>query len=76
MYTQTRDLAATATWDDLLKRKAVRCGTAASVVEEITEAQEQYGHVIVSPAWQAGLPATARSATAIGTTRSGRVVRP
>jgi natural product biosynthesis luciferase-like monooxygenase protein len=43
MYTQTRDLAATASWDDLLHRKAVICGNADYVVEEITRVQEKYG---------------------------------
>jgi natural product biosynthesis luciferase-like monooxygenase protein len=43
MYTQTRDLAATASWDDLLHRKAVICGTADYVVEELTRAQDVYG---------------------------------
>ena len=43
MYTQTRDLAASASWDELLKRKAVICGDADYVVEEITRAQELYG---------------------------------
>jgi len=43
MYTQTRDLAATASWDDLLQRNAVICGDADYVVEELTKAQELYG---------------------------------
>jgi alkanesulfonate monooxygenase SsuD/methylene tetrahydromethanopterin reductase-like flavin-dependent oxidoreductase (luciferase family) len=43
MYVKTRDLAATAGWDDLLKRKAVICGDPDFVVEELTKAQEVYG---------------------------------
>jgi natural product biosynthesis luciferase-like monooxygenase protein len=43
MYAKTRDLAATAGWDDLLQRKAVICGDADFVVEELTKAQDVYG---------------------------------
>ena len=43
MYTQTRDLAATASWDDLLERNAVICGDADYVVQELAKAQELYG---------------------------------
>jgi alkanesulfonate monooxygenase SsuD/methylene tetrahydromethanopterin reductase-like flavin-dependent oxidoreductase (luciferase family) len=43
MYTKTRDLAATAGWDDLLARKAVICGDPDLVVEELLEAQQVYG---------------------------------
>ena len=43
MYVQTRDRAATASWDDLLQRKAVVCGNADYVIEELTKAQAIYG---------------------------------
>jgi alkanesulfonate monooxygenase SsuD/methylene tetrahydromethanopterin reductase-like flavin-dependent oxidoreductase (luciferase family) len=43
MYTQTRDLAASVSWDDLLQRNDVICGNADYVVEELTKAQEIYG---------------------------------
>ncbi len=43
MYVKTRDLAATASWDDLLARKAVICGNPDLVVEELAKAQETYG---------------------------------
>ena len=35
MYTQTRDLAASVSWDQLLQRQAVVCGNADYVVEEL-----------------------------------------
>ena len=43
MYVKTRDLAATAGWDELLRRKAMICGSPDFVVEELTKAQEVYG---------------------------------
>lgn len=43
MYTKTRDLAATASWDDLLARKAVICGDPDYVAEQLARAQEIYG---------------------------------
>ena len=43
MYAKTRDLAATAGWDDLLKRKAVICGSPDFVVDELAKAQDVYG---------------------------------
>jgi natural product biosynthesis luciferase-like monooxygenase protein len=42
MYAHTRDLAASVSWDELLRRKAVVCGNADYVVEEIAQAQEIY----------------------------------
>ncbi len=43
MYAKTRDLAATADWDEFLRRKAVICGNPDFVVEELAKAQEVYG---------------------------------
>jgi natural product biosynthesis luciferase-like monooxygenase protein len=43
MYAKTRDLAATASLEDLFARKAVICGDPDSVVEELTKAQAVYG---------------------------------
>lgn len=43
IYTRTRDLVATVSWDQLLERRAVICGDADYVVEHITRAQEVYG---------------------------------
>jgi natural product biosynthesis luciferase-like monooxygenase protein len=43
MYAKTRDLAATATWEDFLARKAVICGDPDTVMEELTKAQQVYG---------------------------------
>jgi alkanesulfonate monooxygenase SsuD/methylene tetrahydromethanopterin reductase-like flavin-dependent oxidoreductase (luciferase family) len=43
MYTKTRDLTATASWEDFLARKAVICGPPDYVVEELAKAQQTYG---------------------------------
>ena len=43
MYAKTRDLAAGASWDDLLARKAVICGDPDHVVEQLAQAQQIYG---------------------------------
>ena len=43
MYTKTRDLTATADWEDFLARKAVICGPPDSVVEALATAQQTYG---------------------------------
>ena len=43
MYARTRDLAATASWEDLLERNAVVCGDPDHVVGELTRALETYG---------------------------------
>jgi len=43
IYAKTRDLAATASLDDLLDRKAVICGDPDFAVEELTKAQAVYG---------------------------------
>jgi natural product biosynthesis luciferase-like monooxygenase protein len=43
MYVKTRDLTATARWEDFLARNAVVCGPPDLVVEELARAQETYG---------------------------------
>lgn len=43
MYTKTRDLAATAGWEQFLARKSVICGPPDYVVEALTKAQQTYG---------------------------------
>ena len=43
MYTKTRDLTATAKWEDFLARKAVICGPPDYVAEELAQAQQKYG---------------------------------
>jgi natural product biosynthesis luciferase-like monooxygenase protein len=43
IYTRTRDLVATVSWDQLLERRAAICGDADYVVEHLTRAQEIYG---------------------------------
>lgn len=43
MYTKTRDLAATARWDDFIARKAVICGSPEHVAAELARAQQTYG---------------------------------
>jgi alkanesulfonate monooxygenase SsuD/methylene tetrahydromethanopterin reductase-like flavin-dependent oxidoreductase (luciferase family) len=43
MYTKTRDLAATARWDDFVARKAVICGSPEHVAAELARAQQTYG---------------------------------
>lgn len=43
MYVKTRDLAATASWEDFLARKAVVCGDPDTVVEALATAQQTHG---------------------------------
>jgi alkanesulfonate monooxygenase SsuD/methylene tetrahydromethanopterin reductase-like flavin-dependent oxidoreductase (luciferase family) len=43
MYAKTRDLTATARWEDFLARKAVICGPADDVAEELAQIQQTYG---------------------------------
>jgi alkanesulfonate monooxygenase SsuD/methylene tetrahydromethanopterin reductase-like flavin-dependent oxidoreductase (luciferase family) len=43
MYAKTRDLAATASWEEFLARKAVICGDPDTVVEALATAQQTYG---------------------------------
>jgi len=43
MYVRTRDLVASATWDEFVARKAVVCGDPDTVVEALATAQETYG---------------------------------